>query len=160
MAIIAGGLLFLAWRRGSGEHMLYSKRAGKTVLQILPLLIFAFIVAETAKVVVLMEIISRWIGGESGLRGVFLGTAAGMMTPCCTGIGVTIAASFLRSGASIGTIVAYITGISLLTANRLPMEISIIGWRFTTIRFTCTFFFPIIAGLMANSLFSQVNLGS
>jgi hypothetical protein len=35
------------------------------------------------------------------------------------------------------------------------MEVGMMGWKFTVVRFTCTFFFPPIAGLIANRLFAN-----
>jgi uncharacterized membrane protein YraQ (UPF0718 family) len=72
---------------------------------------------------------------------------------------VTIAAIFLRSGANIGTMVAFMTGLSLLGVVRIPLEIGIIGWQFTLVRLACTFFFPVIAGLLANLFFAHSDLG-
>jgi len=54
--------------------------------------------------------------------------------------------------------VALITAWSLLAVARLPIEIGLIGWKFTLIRLACVFFFPPIAGLIANKLFSGVTL--
>ena len=70
----------------------------------------------------------------------------------------SIAAGLLRVGASVGTMVAFLTAWSLLAVSRLPLDIAIMGWQFTLIRLACTFFFPPIAGLIANALFPNVNL--
>jgi hypothetical protein len=69
-----------------------------------------------------------------------------------------MAAGMLKLGASAGTMVALVTGWSLLVFTRLPMEIGVMGWQFTLIRLACTFFFPPIAGLIANKFFSGINL--
>jgi len=73
-------------------------------------------------------------------------------------VSLPIAAGLLRTGASIGTMVAFLTGWSLWAITRLPLEIGIMGWKFWLIRLACTFFFPPIAGLIANRLFSGVVL--
>jgi len=46
------------------------------------------------------------------------------------------------------------SGWSLWSFARLPIEVSIMGWKFTLIRIASTFFFPPIAGLIANRFFS------
>ena len=51
-----------------------------------------------------------------------------------------------------------LTGWSLLAFSRLPLEIGIMGWKFALIRLACTFFFPPIAGFIANRLFSSVDV--
>ena len=158
MGVIAIVLLFIAYQRGGGEHILGLKSAGNILLQIAPLLIFAFIVAGMIQVLIPAEMISKWIGAESGLRGILIGTVVGGLMPGGPYVSLPIAAGLLRTGASIGTMVAFLTAWSLWAVSRMPMEIGIMGWKFTLIRLACTFFFPPIAGLIANRLFSSVSV--
>lgn len=155
LAIVFG---FLAYQKGGGEHILGLKTAGNLLLQIAPLLIFAFIVAGMVQVLVPTEMISRWVGAESGFRGILVGTVVGGLMPGGPFVSLPIAAGLLRVGAGIGTMVALLTGWSLLAFTRLPLEIGIMGWKFTLIRLACTFFFPPIAGLIANALFSRISV--
>lgn len=158
MAVIATVLLVIGYQKGVGEHILGLKSAGNLLIQIIPLLIFAFIVAGMIQVLVPTEMISKWVGTESGLRGILIGTVVGGFMPGGPFISLPIAAGLLRVGASTGTMVALLTGWSLLAFTRLPLEIGIMGWQFTLIRLACTFFFPPIAGLIANALFSRINV--
>jgi len=158
MGVIAIVLLFIAYQKGSGEHLIGLKYAGNLLLQIVPLLIFAFIIAGMIQVLIPQEMISKWVGMESGFRGILIGTVVGGLTPGGPFISLPIAAGLLRAGASIGTMVAFMTAWSLLAISRLPLEVGIIGWKFTLIRLACTFFFPPVAGLIANRLFSGITL--
>ena len=158
MGVIAITLLYIGYQKGGGEHILGLKSAGSMVLQIIPLLIFAFIVAGMVQVFVPTEMISKWIGGESGFRGILIGSAMGGLMPGGPYVSMPIAAGFLRLGASVGTMVAFLTAWSLWAFARLPLEIGIMGWKFTLVRLACTFFFPPIAGLIANRLFSGISV--
>ena len=158
MGVIAIILVVIGYQKGGGEHILGLKAAGNLLLQIIPLLILAFIVAGMVQILVPTETISKWIGTESGLRGILIGTVAGSIAPGGPFISLPIAAGLLRAGASVGTMVAFLTGWSLWAVTRLPLEVGIMGWKFTLIRLACTFFFPPIAGLIANRLFSDVSL--
>jgi len=158
VGLLAVALIFVAYHKGGGEHILGLKSAGSMLLQIAPLLIFAFIIAGIVQVLLPVEMISRWVGTESGLRGVLIGTVVGGFAPGGPYVSLPIAAGLLRIGASIGTMVAFLTSWSLWAFSRLPLEIGIMGWKFTLIRIACTFFFPPIAGLIANKLFSGVVL--
>ena len=100
------------------------------------------------------ELISKWIGAESGIRGIFIGTAAGALVPGGPYVSLPIAAGLLRCGAGIGTMVAFLAAWSLWSVARLPMEVGILGWKVTLIRVVCTFFFPPIAGLIAHIFFA------
>jgi uncharacterized membrane protein YraQ (UPF0718 family) len=90
---------------------------------------------------------------ESGFRGILLGTVAGAIAPGGPYVSLPIAAGLIKSGAGVGTMVAFLTGWSLWALGRLPMEVGILGWKFTIIRFTSTFIFPPIAGLIAQLFF-------
>jgi len=158
MGVIAIALLIIAYLKGGGEHILGLKAAGNIMLQILPLLIFAFIIAGTIQFLLPTEMIAKWIGGESGFRGILIGTIAGGFTPGGPYTAMPIAAGLLTAGAGIGTMVAFMTGWSLLAFTRLPLEVGLMGWKFTAIRLACTFLFPIAAGLIANLFFSKVNV--
>ena len=158
MGVIAVVLLYIGFQRGGGAHIVGLKSAGNLLLQILPLLIFAFIVGGMIQILVPQEIISKWVGAESGFRGLLIGSAIGGIMPGGPYVSMPIIAGLLRTGASIGTMVALITSWSLIAIARLPMEIGILGWRFALIRMACVFFFPPIAGLIANRFVSNVNI--
>ncbi len=154
MGVLAIILLLTGYYKGQGQHISGIKSALNMTLEILPLLILAFIVAGMVQVLLPSELISKWIGAESGLRGIFIGTIAGALVPGGPYVSLPIAAGLLRSGAGIGTMVAFLTGWSLWAFSRLPMEVGILGWKFTLIRLASTFFFPPIAGLIAHLLFA------
>lgn len=158
MGILALVLLYIGYQRGGGEHIIGLKWSWTLTLQILPLIVFSFIIAGMINTLIPKEAISNWIGAESGLRGILIGTVMGSLTPSGPFVSMPIAAGLLRSGASIGTMVAFMTGWSLIALNRLPMEIGFLGWKFALIRMACVFFFPPIAGLLANALFSRVTV--
>ncbi len=158
MGVLAIVLTIIAYTKGGGEHILGLKSAGNLLLQVVPLLIFAFILAGMIQYLVPAEMISRWVGTESGWRGILIGTVIGGLMPGGPYISLPIAAGLLQVGAGVGTMVALLTGWSLLAFSRLPMEVGILGWKFALIRLACTFFFPPIAGLIASRFFSGVSV--
>jgi uncharacterized membrane protein YraQ (UPF0718 family) len=154
MGVLAIILVSIGYYKGGGEHVLGLKSAMNMTIQILPLVIFAFIVAGMVQVLIPHEFLSKWIGKGSGIRGILIGTVAGSLVTGGPYVSLPIAAGLLRSGASVGTTVAFLTGWSLWAIARLPIEVGVMGWKFTLVRMVSTFFFPPIAGLIANRLFS------
>ncbi len=154
MAVLAAIFLIVGYYKGQGQNLTGIKLAMNMTVQILPLLVFAFIVAGMAQVLLPQELISKWIGAESGIRGIFIGTVAGALAPGGPYVSLPVAAGLLRSGAGVGTMVAFLTGWSLWAVSRLPMEVGILGWKFTLIRLASTFFFPPIAGFIAHIFFA------
>jgi len=154
MGIMAVTLLYIGYTKGEGQHIQGLKAGLKMTVEIIPLLVFAFILAGMIQVLLPQELLSRWVGTESGLRGIFIGTLAGGLTPGGPYVSLPVVAGLLRAGAGIGTMVAFLTAWSLWAVARMPMEIGILGWKFTFVRLMCTFFFPPIAGYIAQTLFS------
>ena len=153
MGALAIALLLIGYYRGQGQHIVGVKSALNMTVEILPLLVFAFIVAGMVQVLLPRELLSKWVGVESGMRGIIIGAVAGGLSPGGPFVNLPLAAALLRSGASVGTMVAFLTGWSLWAVSRLPMEVGILGWKFTLIRIASTCFFPPIAGLVAQSFF-------
>ncbi|MDP2729409.1 MAG: permease [Dehalococcoidales bacterium] len=158
MAVLAIALTLIAYFKGGGEHILGLKSAGILLLQIIPLLLFAFIIAGMIQFILPTEIISRWVGAESGFKGIMIGTVVGSLMPGGPFVSLPMAAGLLRVGAGLGTMVALLTSWSLWAIVRLPMEVGIMGWKFTLIRLASTFFFPPIAGLIADKFFAGVTI--
>lgn len=158
MGVIAVILLAVAFTRGEGEHIAGLKSSWEMILQIIPLLIFAFIISGLVRVMLPEDIIAKWVGTESGFRGIMIGTVAGAFTPGGPYVSLPIVAGLVQTGASIGTIVAFITGWSLWAFSRLPLEVGILGWKVTLIRIAVTFLFAPIAGLLAQLIFGWVKL--
>jgi len=158
MGVIALALLVIGYSRGNGEHIMTLKSAGGILVEVLPMLVFAFIIAGAFQHLLPQEAINRWIGAESGTRGIFIGAVAGGFMPGGPITSLPVAAAIYKSGAGIGTMVAFLTSWSLWAFARLPLEIGIMGWRFTAVRLACTFLMPFIAGLLAHWLFSSVKI--
>ena len=158
LGVIAVALLATGYFRGQGEHILGLKSGLDILIQMLPMVVLAFVVAGMIQVLVPTDMISHWLGAESGMRGIFIGTAVGSIMPGGPMTSLPIAAGLLRIGAGVGTMVAFTTGWSLIAIFRLPLEVGLMGWKFTLIRLACTFFFAPLAGWLANRLFSGVTL--
>jgi uncharacterized membrane protein YraQ (UPF0718 family) len=155
LGILALVLVLIGYFKGQGQHISGMNSALNMTIEILPLLVFAFIVAGMVQVLLPHELLAKWVGVESGMRGILIGTVAGGLSPGGPFVSLPIAAGLLRAGAGIGTMVAYLTAWSLWALARLPLEVGIMGWKFVVIRLASTFFFPPIAGLIAQSFFTN-----
>ena len=158
MAIFAIGALVIAYRKGDGSHMVGLLDGGSLLLQLIPLLLFAFVLAGTLPLLVPQELVAKWIGAQSGYKSIIAGTLIGGLLPGGPAVSLPVLAGFLRLGASTGTMIAMITGWSLLAFTRLPLEIGVMGWRFTAIRLACTFFLAPLAGVIAQRFFAHIHL--
>ncbi len=156
MLTLALALVVIAYSKGGTLYLEGIKAGGKMVSSVFLLLIAAFIIAGYVQVLIPREFINTWLGQASGLKGLLIGTVLGGLTPGGPYVCFPIVASIYKSGASIGVVVAYVTAWSLWAIARLPFEIGLIGLKFTLIRLACTFIFPPIAGLIAQTFFAKV----
>ena len=155
MGVIAAALTLIVYLKGETQCVQGLKIGGSTMLGVLPLLIFAFIIAGMIQVLIPRPLISRWLGEEAGLKGIMIGCLAGGLTPGGPYVSFPIVASIYQAGAGIGTVVAYVTAWSLWAVPRLPFEIGLIGTRLTLFRFISTLVFPPLAGIIAQTFFSR-----
>lgn len=152
-------LFVVAFSRKDASHVRGTKMAWQMLVETLPLIVAAFFVAGLAMALLPKESLTNWVGPESGWRGIWVGTAAGALTPGGPFITLPIVVGLMKAGAGAGTIVAFLTSWSLLAVHRIPMEIGILGWRMAVIRFLAVFFFPPVAGLIATFVARGFRLG-
>ncbi len=149
MFLIALALFIIASIEGKGKEIEGLKSAWTMTWQILPLLLFAFIAAGMVEALIPREMVGRWVGNESGMRGIMIGTLAGALTPGGPYVSLPVAAGFLKAGAGMSTMVAFVAGWSLMSVARLPLEVGILGWRFTWIHMLSVLLLAPVAGLLA-----------
>tara|TARA_A100001037_G_C15102183_1_gene614549 strand:- start:747 stop:1274 length:528 start_codon:yes stop_codon:yes gene_type:complete len=157
MGGIAGVLVLAGYYQGNNLHITGLQISAKMIVQMMPLLLLALVIAGMSQVFAAQQeaFITKWLGPESGLRGIMLASVAGTLTPGGPVVTVPLLAGLLRSGSSIGVAVAYLTGWGAWSLARLPLEVAILGWKFTLIRVASVCLLPPIAGLIAQTFFSK-----
>ncbi|HUU55728.1 MAG TPA: permease [bacterium] len=155
MGIVLVALIGVALWRGGGSLQRGLTFGGKTFLSTLPLLVFAFAIAGLVQILVPREFILKWLGPEAGLKGILLGTVAGGFTPGGPYVSFPIVASLYKSGASVGTVVAFVTAWSVWAIARFPMEMGLVGPKLAIARFLSTLIVPPLAGLFAQAVFGR-----
>jgi uncharacterized membrane protein YraQ (UPF0718 family) len=145
------GLAAIAWWRGGTPLVRDGLGSGTNMLLNSGLLVVAsFFAAGLAEVLIPRDLMPRAFGVDSGLRGILIAAAAGVLTPSGPFVAIPIAAAMGRSGAATGPLVAYLSGWGLLAVHRLvAWEIPILGARLALTRWCVCLALPVIAGLLA-----------
>jgi uncharacterized membrane protein YraQ (UPF0718 family) len=132
---------------------------GSLILEITPRMIAAFTLAGLFQAVVPQEVIVRWMGHESGLRGILIGMTLGGITPGGPMTHFPVIASLFKMGVGVGPLVAYLTAWSLFGLQRVIMwEIPFLGPRVVAIRIAVSFFFPLLAGWLCSLLWEKFHV--
>ena len=154
--LIVGTLVIIcaviSWRTGGPSRVGQALGSGgKLFLSILPSLILGFSLAGFIHALVPGEMISAWMGHDSGIRGLFVGTIAGMLTPGGPFMHFPILASFMSKGAAVGPVCAYIAAWSLLGFSRfIVWELPMLGYKVAFARYAASLAFPPLIGWLAS----------
>jgi uncharacterized membrane protein YraQ (UPF0718 family) len=158
LAIIAGAL---SYAKGKDFFLKGLDESWVLLFFILPRLMGAFVLAGFVEVMVPKDMIHRWIGEKSGMRGIVIAAVAGMVTPGGPLISFPLIAALYKLGADSGPLVAYLTSWELLGVQRIIVwELPLMGMRFALLRFLASMVLPILAGITARKLVSYIGSSS
>lgn len=119
----------------------------------LPNLLAGCLVGAFIALLLPREMVSRWVGAESGFGGILVGAFAGAILPGGPFTIYPVAATFAAMGADVGAIVALITSWSLLGYSRaLVWELPFFGVDFVAWRVLLALPLPLVAGLLARPI--------
>ena len=151
LAGVAIVLLAVAFYRGRGLPLAGVTAAGRTLWRNLVALLLGFLIAGFVQVLVPKELISRWMGAESGAKGILIACVVGGLVPGAPYAVFPLVAMLYKAGAGLGAVVGFISAWSLWSVTRLPLEIALIDARPALVRYGITFVVPPLAGLLANA---------
>lgn len=103
------------------------------------------------------ELLVKWVGEGSGLKGLLIGSLLGAITPGGPYVLFPLVASMFKAGVHIGPLIAYLSAWALIGLNRvIAFEIPLLGMHITITRLICSFIFPIIIGYLARFVFVRL----
>ena len=134
VGLITAVLLVLVHTKGgnSGEATVEGLT---TLVKFLPVLSFALVAAACLVYLVPPEFVAKWVGKDSWIKGIMIGSVAGMIVPPGGPIVVyAIVAGLIKSGAGYASMVSFVTAYNLLAVHRFPFELTMVGWKFLALR--------------------------
>jgi len=153
----AAAVLFaVAYMKSSDSAFEGLRLTRNLLIQVAPRLLAAFVIAGMVQVLVPQEVVVRWMGTESGFRGILIGTALGGLTPGGPMTHFPILASFYQMGIGVGPLIAYLTAWLLFGLQRVVMwELPFLGMDIVIVRLASSFFIPIFSGWLAGVLWNR-----
>jgi uncharacterized membrane protein YraQ (UPF0718 family) len=122
-------------------------------VEIVPKVIAGTLIGELVRRLVPREVIVRWLGEGSGLKGLFVAGFIGFIFPAGPFTIFPLAAMLLVAGADRGATAAFITGWLVLGVNRMLIwEMPFFGGDIALMRLALSFWMPLAVGLIARAL--------
>jgi uncharacterized membrane protein YraQ (UPF0718 family) len=142
-----------AWWKKDGSLNQGIKLGWETLKSNIPILLIGFSLVGFVNVLSPTQLIQNLIGPDTGLRGLILGEAIGMLLPGGPYAVFPIIAILYSGGAGMAPAITIITSWSTLALIAVPFEIPFMGWRFSALRLGMGLGLPILAGLIVTVIF-------
>jgi uncharacterized membrane protein YraQ (UPF0718 family) len=94
------------------------------------------------------ELVSAWIGPDSGYKGILSAEFLGMLLPGGPYVVFPLIAILAQAGAGLAPVITLITSWSTQSLLTISFELPFMGWRFTAIRWSIGLAIPLLAGIV------------
>jgi uncharacterized protein len=142
-------LLIFSWKKGADSIKRGTQLAWSTTKKNGLLIILAFIIAGFVNILSPKDLVTAWIGPDSGWRGIIAAEFFGTLLPGGPYVVFPIIAVLVQAGAGLGPAISLITSWSTQSLLTISFELPFMGWRFTAIRWTIGLLVPLLAGFTA-----------
>lgn len=119
------------------------------------MLIASFIITGQLNVLLTMDVLERWLEKFSGLKAVLVSSLAGGLFHGGPYIYYPFVFGFKDKNLPLYILISFLFGKQVYDFARLPMEITLVGWDLTLIRYLITLPIPILAGLWTKRFFGS-----
>jgi hypothetical protein len=144
---------FMAWQRGRTVLVSSAREGTMDFINIVPRIALGVIGSGYIAAVIPSEVITGWLGPDSGWSGVLAAVIAGAATPGGPVVGFSIGAVALKSGGGAPQVIAYVVAWALFAFQRLILwEIPFMPARFVWFRAAVSLPFPFLAATIAMAI--------
>ena len=141
---------FIAFRRGRQVITASLREGALDFINIVPRIALGVIGSGYIAAVIPQEVITGWLGPQSGWLGVATAVIAGAATPGGPVVGFSIGAVALRSGGGAPLVLAYVIAWALFAFHRVLLwEIPFMPARFVWFRAAVSLPLPFLAAAIA-----------
>jgi uncharacterized membrane protein YraQ (UPF0718 family) len=147
-SVIAVG--YIAYMRGPKVMTASLREGSMDFIRVVPRIALGVVGSGYIAAVIPQEIITGWLGPDSGWSGVLTAVIAGAATPGGPVVGFSIGAVALKAGGGAPQVVAYVIAWALFAFQRLILwEIPFMPARFVWFRAAVSLPFPFLAAAIS-----------
>ena len=150
-SVIAVG--YIAFQRGPKVLSASMREGTMDFVRVVPRIALGVVGSGYIAAVIPQEIITGWLGPDSGWSGVLTAVIAGAATPGGPVVGFSIGAVALKAGGGAPQVVAYVIAWALFAFQRVLLwEIPFMPARFVWFRAAVSLPFPFVAAAIAMAI--------
>lgn len=151
---IGAAVLIMIARRRRDDSVRKGLRISVDYLLIMmPRMVLALAMAGFAAELIPSQLVSHWLGGTSGFRGILIASVVGAAVPAGGIVAFPIALAIYKVGVGVPQLIAFLTSWAVFAVHRvLAFEIPFLGVHFVTLRLAASFLLPPLSGLIAEVL--------
>jgi uncharacterized membrane protein YraQ (UPF0718 family) len=143
----------MAWQRGRTVLMSSTREGTMDFINIVPRIALGVIGSGYIAAIIPPEVITGWLGPNSGWTGVLAAVIAGAATRGGPVVGFSIGAVALKSGGGAPQVIAYVIAWALFAFQRLILwEITFMPARFVWFRAAVSLPFPFLGAAIAMAI--------
>lgn len=152
-SIAAIGAAATWWVHGAERFHHALEHALDLFLFIMPSLVAGMLLAASLRQLVAPGAMAKWMGAESGWKGLIIATVAGMATPGGPMAAFPLVLVLANAGADRGTLIAFVSAWTINGFQRvLVYEVPLLGLEFAILRLVASLPFPIFMGWLARRI--------
>jgi hypothetical protein len=141
---------FMAWQRGRVVLVSSVREGSMDFINIVPRIALGVIGSGYIAAIIPPEVITGWLGPDSGWFGVLAAVIAGAATPGGPVVGFSIGAVALKVGGGTPQVIAYVVAWALFALQRMILwEVPFMPARFVWFRAAVSLPFPFLAAAIA-----------
>ncbi len=149
ITIVVAAAAYVYWRDGAARFFDVIWSDTDLFVWMLPNVLAGCLIAALVTILLPRDTVSRWVGRDSGLKGILISTGVGIIVPGGPFTIYPIAAAFLGMGADAAAVVALITSWTTIGMSRaLVWELPFLGFDFVLWRWLAALPLAILAGLI------------
>ena len=145
---IAGAGLLLSWTKSREKTRAALRFFRRSFLSLAPSIVAIIWTIGFILTFLPPGLILKTIGRDAGFQGVIMAAAFGSVVLIPAFIAFPLAASFLRQGADVGAIAAFVTTLVMVGVITAPLEMKFFGKTFTLWRNSLSFVFALAIALV------------
>ncbi|MFC1928949.1 permease [Chloroflexota bacterium] len=159
VALVSMAIVVAFWKGRLPLLVSGFKQTSLTLKSIWLRLLLGFILGGLIKVLVPSSLIAEWLGPASGLKGILIGSYAGLIVGGGPWVFLPIVASIYTAGAGVGPVIAFLASAPLVgLEGLLAWQIPFLGAKIALTRYVVCFFIPPLVGLAGAAVYQLLSV--